>query len=108
MRIKPFIKNMCSFRIKSPVLIYVLNIEFKTGVISLKSKKLFDVRCGVCGGKMTYLENSCFFVCDGCNEQRDGNFLKKFLEEKYVGEIKKIEITGLNSAKIFLNGKNHK
>lgn len=67
----------------------------------MESKKLFDVRCGVCGEKMTCLENSYFFVCGGCNEQRDGNFLKNFLVEKYVGEIKKIEITGLNSAKIF-------
>ena len=58
-----------------------------------------NIYCGICGEKMN--KDSHFFVCNGCNVKRDGRFLKSFFAEKYRDKIKKIEITNVNSAKIY-------
>ncbi len=71
----------------------------KTGVINLKKEIYFDIVCGECGSIMHTKQDK--FICEICNIQRDGKFLESFFTEKYRDKIKKIEITNVNSAKIY-------
>ena len=69
----------------------------------MQNQNFFDVLCGECGRKMNMSEayEAYSFVCENCNIQRDGDFLEGFFAEKYRDKIKKIEITNINSAKIY-------
>lgn len=69
---------------------------------------MFDVLCGSCGAKMLVSRDGCEGVelaCKNCNKILNGNFVKCFFDDKYIGKIRCVEITNSNSATIYFEGK---
>ena len=56
---------------------------------------MFDILCGVCGGKMN--EN---FWCETCGMAFEKGFLKEFLKDNYKDKIKHIEVLNEYGVKI--------
>lgn len=74
-----------------------------------KNSVPFDILCGQCGAKMSLQtkkykdKNYRYLWCKNCKSRINADFVSNFLDDKYAGEIMKMEITSKYSAKIFFN-----
>lgn len=81
----------------------------RVGKMLCKSSVPFDIVCGQCFRKMNVQTKKHksktyrYLWCKNCKKRINADFVKNFFKEKYVGQIKKIEITSKYSAKIFFN-----
>lgn len=81
----------------------------RAGKMLCKNSVAFDIVCGECYGKMNIQRKKYknkiyrYLWCKNCKKRINAEFVKNFLDEKYAGQIKQMEITSKYSAKIFFN-----